>query len=409
MKPKRVLIFSLFYYPHTVGGAEVAIKEITDRIDRQKVEFDMVTLRFDHSLPRRERIGNINVYRVGQSGRIGKFLMPLIGTWKTFLLLGTQRYDFFWSMMVTFSSGIPYIMNIMRGLLGKKKIPVILTLQEGDSEEYIKTKKYGLGGVVWRIIMSPFILFLPKHTRKLGLIGISWALALSRSAKVTAISQYLKDQAKAYGYKGQVSVIPNGVDLELFAQTFSDEQIKSFKVRFDKKEGDVFLITTSRLVVKNAIGDIISALTYLPANVKLLILGQGDEEDNLRALTVDLKVAERVKFLGYVAHAEMPSYLAIADVFVRPSLSEGLGNSFLEAMAAGLPVIGTRVGGIPDFLNDGETGLFCEVSNPKSIAQKVDKLLKDRESREYIVNKARKLVRQRYNWHEIAKDMEVLF
>jgi glycosyltransferase involved in cell wall biosynthesis len=102
----------------------------------------------------------------------------------------------------------------------------------------------------------------------------------------------------------------------------------------------------------------------------------------------------------------MPKYLHISDIFIRPSLSEGLGNSFLEAMASGLPVIATPVGGIPDFLKDGETGLFCEVGNPKSIAQKVEKLIKDRESREYIVRQAREMIEKKYRWEIVASKMK---
>jgi glycosyltransferase involved in cell wall biosynthesis len=166
-------------------------------------------------------------------------------------------------------------------------------------------------------------------------------------------------------------------------------------------------------VVKNAVGDIVKALSYLPNHVKLLILGQGYEEEKLKLEAGKLKPAtdgkSRVSFLGYVPHAEMPKYLQISDIFMRPSLSEGLGNSFLEAMAAGLPVIATPVGGIPDFLRDGETGLFCEVNNPKSIAQKVEKLIKDRESREYIVRQAKEMVEEKYIWESVVREMKKIF
>jgi len=117
----------------------------------------------------------------------------------------------------------------------------------------------------------------------------------------------------------------------------------------------------------------------------------------------------RVIFLGYVPHEEMPPYLQVSDIFVRPSLSEGLGNSFLEAMAAGIPVIATPVGGIPDFLIDGETGLYCQAENPRSIAQKVEKLLKDKESRDYIVKRAGEVVRKRYEWSGVATAMKDIF
>ena len=126
-------------------------------------------------------------------------------------------------------------------------------------------------------------------------------------------------------------------------------------------------------------------------------------------MTTNLKLENRVKFIGYVSHAEMSKYLHASDIFIRPSVSEGLGNSFLEAMAAGLPVIGTPVGGIPDFLRDGETGLFCEVHNPRSIAQKVEKLIKDRESRNYIIKQAKAMVEEKYTWNKIAGEMKKIF
>ena len=75
-------------------------------------------------------------------------------------------------------------------------------------------------------------------------------------------------------------------------------------------------------------------------------------------------------------------------------------------MAAKIPVIATPVGGIVDFLHDGETGLMCEVSNPRSIAQKVEKLVKDIESRDYIVRTAYAMVTARYDWSHIVSDMQ---
>jgi len=66
---RRILIFSLVYYPRFIGGAEIAIKEITDRISPDDIEFDMITLRLDSRLPKEERIGNVNVYRVGWAGK----------------------------------------------------------------------------------------------------------------------------------------------------------------------------------------------------------------------------------------------------------------------------------------------------------------------------------------------------
>ena len=111
-------------------------------------------------------------------------------------------------------------------------------------------------------------------------------------------------------------------------------------------------------------------------------------------------------FAGYVSHEELPAYLGISDIFVRPSIIEGMGNAFIEAFAAGTPVIGTSVGGIPDFLTEGETGLFCKVQDPQSIADAVQWYLDDSELRSRVIENARKLAAEKYDWSLIARDMK---
>jgi glycosyltransferase involved in cell wall biosynthesis len=86
-----------------------------------------------------------------------------------------------------------------------------------------------------------------------------------------------------------------------------------------------------------------------------------------------------------------------------------LGNVFLEAMATGLPIIGTPVGGIPDFLIDRKTGLFCQVKNPQSIAQKIKEILEDDNLRKYLASNGLKLVREKYDWDKIALKMKKIF
>jgi len=120
-------------------------------------------------------------------------------------------------------------------------------------------------------------------------------------------------------------------------------------------------------------------------------------------------LGKRAFLLGSIPPDDAPKYLAASDIFIRPSLSEGLGSAFLEAMAAGVPIIGTRVGGIPDFLVDGETGLFCEAQNPQSIAEKIKLLLADETLRQKLITNGKKLVAEKYNWNIIVKQMEEIF
>ena len=144
-------------------------------------------------------------------------------------------------------------------------------------------------------------------------------------------------------------------------------------------------------------------------NFKIKILGDGSEEKKLKNLAKELKVDDIVQFFGHIEQEKVYDYLAEADIFVRPSRTEGLGSSFLEAMGAGLPVIGTPVGGISDFLKDGETGLFCKVDDPKDLAEKIKKLIMDETLANRIAENGRRLVLEKYDWDDIARKMKEIF
>lgn len=358
----------------------MAVKEITDRIS--DYQFDLITAKFKRNLPKFERIGKVNVYRLGVGvPLLDKLLLPFWGVLFARRLNRRNHYDLFWCLMVTFASGAAYLFNLINF---RRPTPIILTLQEGDSEEHFKKR--------W-----------------VGLINLSWRLALKKTETLTVISSYLGARAKKFGYKGEIKIIPNGVDLKKFKMESSKFKVEELKKNLKLAEDDKIIITVSRLVKKNGVGDLIEAMRYLPVNVKLLIIGGGELETDLKLKISNLKLADRVIMLGVINNEAVSEYLAVADIFVRPSLSEGLGISFLEAMAAGVPVIATPVGGIVDFLADGETGLFCEVRNPKSITEKVKLYLGNKELTEKIKINARELVIKNYNWDLIAARMEIIF
>jgi len=366
MSPKKILIFSLAYHP-VVGGAEIAVKEITNRI--HDIEFDMITLRFDKMHLPKEKIGNCTIYRINTS----KNLYPFKAFFFAKKLHKDKSYDATWAIMANWA-GFAALFFKMRF----PRVPYVLTLQEGDPISYIKRK-------VWFVYPLFKQIFL-------------------RANVIQTISQYLADWATEMGYRGKVEVIPNGVDFEKFSQNVKHRVFDINKVT---------LITTSRLVEKNGVGDIIDALKFLPEHVFLKILGTGPLESELKHHSKILNLESRITFLGHISHNDLPNYLHEADIFVRPSLSEGMGNSFIEAMAAGLPVIATSVGGIVDFLRDpstssgqAATGLFCEINNPASIAKQVKRLIDDPNLRQKLVENAQKMVKEKYDWDLIAKEMK---
>ena len=367
----------------------MAVKEITERLG-DNFSFDLICARIKKELPAEEKIGNVKVRRLGRGwGKIDKFLLPWRGFKLAKQLYDNKKHDLVWAIMASFGG--------LAALFFKEQfpaVPYVLTLQEGDTPAHIYSRAQWLG---------------PYYSKM-----------FKKANFITAISRYLKDYALKNGANCPMKIVPNGVDSERFKAQSSKFKVNEFKQNLGIKENEKIIITVSRLVEKNGIGDLIEALTRLPnTNYKLLILGGGPLEKSLKLKVKNFrpagdhpkgeKLQDRVLFLGNISNDEVPKYLGIADVFVRPSLSEGLGNSFLEAMAAGVPIIGTPVGGIPDFLIDGETGLFCEVKNPASIAQKITRIMDDDILRQKIVAKSKKIVQEAYDWNNIAEKMKGIF
>ncbi|MBU6415294.1 glycosyltransferase family 4 protein, partial [Patescibacteria group bacterium] len=333
-----------------------------------------------------------DIIRIGFGKRWDKFLLPLFGFFKALWLMREHRPDLFWGVMATYASGIPFMLKIARPFL---RTPILLTLQEGDSEEHIRKNRFGL-------------------------IYLSWRLALKRADSLQAISTYLGVIAQKYGYRGKVHVIPNGVDVTNFTREFLPDELKLLRETIGIKPEEKVLITASRLAHKNAVDSVVRSLAIFKkehpdAPIKFLILGSGEEAERIRHLAKELGVLEYIIFAGSVSHAELPKYLKMSDVFIRPSRSEGLGNAFIEAMAAGIPVIGTPIGGITDFLISPKqdarraTGIFVKVDDPADIAQKVFLLLNDEALRQQLVERAKKTVAKNYNWEGIAGQFQNLF
>ncbi|MFA6050286.1 MAG: glycosyltransferase family 4 protein [Candidatus Paceibacterota bacterium] len=391
MTKKRILIFSLAYYPKFVGGAEVAIKEITDRCG-DDFEFDMITLRLDKALPKVEKIGNVTVYRIGFAKHnpkaeellrfpmyLAKVFFPVAAAIKSIVLHHDKKYDALWSMMTYM--GFPAVLF----KFFHPKVPFVLTIQDGDSIEHITGR------------------------RRIRVVGLLFREIFKKANAVQAISHFLAEYAKDMGATCPVVVVPNAVDVDRFAKEYSKEEIDTIKEKLQKKEGDITLITTSRLVPKNAVEDVIAAMPLLPSNVHFLIAGTGPLETTLCTQAKMLGVEERVRFLSFVSQEELPKYLKASDIFIRTPLSEGFGISFVEAMASGIPVVTTPVGGIPDFLKDKETGLFAKVRDHESIANAVMELVRNPALVSSVKRQAFDMVVSKYDWKIVGEEMRRIF
>ena len=380
---KRILIFSLAYYPSHVSGAEIAIKEITDRISPSDIEFTMVTHRFTKAAPRVEQIGAVEVHRVGFGpAYVSKILFVPLAAWRAVQLNQVKMFDASWVMMTYML--FPLVLAKALGLRG----PYALTLQDGDPYEKVFER--------WFIKLTAPLL--------------NWGFR--NATCIQTISTYLATWPKRRGYTGGVLLIPNGASVES-SLVYPPAELEQIAHVLSKKEGDIFLLSIGRLVHQKAIDVVIRALALLPAQVKLALVGDGPERHELQALARSLGVEERVFFAGQLDRTDTARYRHVCNIFVLPSRSEGQGISFLSSMLAGLPVVATQEGGIADFLFDAKrnpnkptTGWAVDADNPEQIAEAVKAILANPEETKKVVETSKKMVEQKYNWDTIAKDMQ---
>lgn len=392
--PKKVIIFSLDYLPGTISGAESAIEDITDRISPQEIEFHMVTLYYNSNVPRLQKFGNVTVHYVGLFGKgdpdlkergsfplqYNKYYFQFAAAFKAWQLHRKHHYDGAWAMMAH-GTGVPVaIFNILTG------VPFVLSLQEGDPTDYIERT------------MKPLWWFFKR--------------SFTHATVVQPISEFLGIWARKMGYRGEMEIIPDGANPDSIHPSFNAETIVALKEKLGKKPGEVWLTNTARLVEQKGWDVVIKALAQLPEHIKLLVVGGGPLEDSLKAQVQELNLNDRVQFTGHIDRSLVSQYRFVADIFVGPSRSEGLGHAFLSAMACKLPVITTQVGGIADFLFDAKrnpdkptTGWAVDPDSPEQIVRAVHEILENPEVTQKAVETAYNMVLSEYDWDIIADKM----
>lgn len=222
------------------------------------------------------------------------------------------------------------------------------------------------------------------------LVRLVWAKALA----VVPNSRGLAELAGKTAPKQAFEVIPNGVDTVEFAPDPEREHDGYFRI-----------LTVSRLTPRKGIRFLIRAMKSLKERnekLELWIAGDGEERPTLEALAKECGVSDKVKFFGAVPHGELGRYYGLADVFCLPSLNEGMSNTVLEALAAGLPIVATVTGGTEELVRDGENGLFVAQQSPDDLAEKLSTLLADPGLRERM-GSASRIRAEDMSWKRVAE------
>jgi len=224
---------------------------------------------------------------------------------------------------------------------------------------------------------------------------------------IIAVSNAVKQHLVNQGLPGdRITVIHNGVDLRAFSRAVGGAELVK---RWGVPEGGRVLVTVGRLAPAKGHRDLLQALATLVADprwrhVRLLIVGAGALLSELREEANRLGLGERAVFAGF--QRDVLPFLQAADAFVLPSTQEGLSLSALEAMAMSKPVVACRVGGTPEVVVDGETGLLVSPGRPAELAAALERLLSHPEEAKAMGAAGQRRVREAFDLEQMVTKIE---
>jgi N-acetyl-alpha-D-glucosaminyl L-malate synthase BshA len=213
--------------------------------------------------------------------------------------------------------------------------------------------------------------------------------SIEKSDGVTAVSKFLKDKTQQqYKVSKDIEVIPNFIDINKYKRQ-DDEKAKCFKKNFAPNDERI-LVHTSNFRPLKRVQDVIRIFNEVKKKVdsKLILIGDGPDRGDCERLSRELGIFEDIKFMG--KQDALVELLSVADIFLIPSQSESFGLSALEAMACGVPVISSSVGGLPELNLHGETGYIAEIGDIERMAKYTIELLTNQKRYELFSENARK-------------------
>jgi len=325
------------------------------------------------------------------------------------------RFPYFYPkkyQKLAYEGGI--LSNLKRNHLAKLQVPLLFLSELFYAIKIIKKERINfihshwiipsglVGAVCKRIFKKPFIisvhgsdLILPNKFLK------NFAKIALNSCDVCVVnSTATKDTVLGITNVREVEIVPMGADLSMFNPNVKSDIKKDYKIN-----GPIIL-TVGRLSKEKGIEYTIKAMPTILKKIpeiKLIIVGAGPEENNLKKLSKKLNLTGNVVFTGGIPNKNLSRFYKSADVFVLPSLREGMGLVLLEAMACGTPVIGSNTGGITDIIKYGESGFLVKPKDPEDIAEKIIVLLSNKELQQKFSEEGLKIVRERFSWNVIVK------
>jgi glycosyltransferase involved in cell wall biosynthesis len=356
----RYVILASYFPPQFVAGTELQALALAEHLSKRGFEVHVIT-RSERILPYCELIGDIVVHRV-------LYLQPkpLRFTYYLCAFLETMR------VRPQIIQGITLIPNGLLAIVAGRirRRPIIVHSQGSDVQ-----------------LASPIV------------IHLFWRIILdSAQATIAKTKSGLRKLAEYTAFKDRIVNIGNGVDLSRFRL-----DRRQCRILLGLKDNEKLVLYVGRLVpVKNVVS-LLLAFSEVRKNVRgvrLLLVGKGEEGGRLMEVAVTAKIGQVTRFMGEVDPLDVPKYMVAADIFVLPSLSEGIPSVILEALAAGAPILASNVGGIPELVTDGKEGCLFQAGNVSQMAYLLTWVLHDSQLRSRM-SKAGKIRARRFSMNRI--------
>jgi glycosyltransferase involved in cell wall biosynthesis len=236
---------------------------------------------------------------------------------------------------------------------------------------------------------------------------------MKRSDALIAVSQYTeKELTEFYGISEEkIHVIYNCVDVQKFKPNTDKEKLRR-ELGLEKEKKIVLFV--GRLYSRKGLTTLVQSIPKVVQvfkDAKFIISGGGfkQNQEKLQRQAEKVKANNHVSFLGYFPDEKLPNLYACSDIFVLPALYENFPFAILEAQASGLPVISTKVGGIPELVTDNENGLLVDPADAEQLADAIIRLLQDPIFAEKLGRQGRQLMVEKFAWPHATKEVVALY
>ncbi|HLV08894.1 MAG TPA: glycosyltransferase family 4 protein [Halanaerobiales bacterium] len=375
----KILMFSWEYPPLSHGGLARHVQDLSEALVKQGHQIYVIS-RGDGKLPSRETVKGVNIIRTTP-------------------------------VSVTANNFVDNILHL-NFLLIEKALEIRDEITDIDLVHGHDWSVFWASRVIKHSMVKPliFTIHATEFGRNQGIYNnmqryindLEW-YATFEAWKVIVCSQYMCSEVMNLFQlpEDKVIVVSNGVDEE----KYRTESSSSFRNQYASPDEKI-VFYVGRIVREKGIQVLIHSVPEIlkaHPNTKFVISGKGSFLDQLREQASYLGIAERIYFTGFVDDETRNKLYRVADVAVFPSLYEPFGIVALEAMVTRTPVLVSNVGGLAEFVNDGENGLTVEPNNPGQLAEKLLYLFNNPKKARRIIANGYRLVKENFSWNEIAR------